>query len=270
MRALLAVVVALLALPVSAAADTVVVAGPERDSDPLAVNGIWVHELDRSAGGNPARLAAQARGNGMRTVIVKAAQGTYTWPQFTKRLVDVLHAAGLNVCGYQRVESFGGAAQARTFAKAVAKGADCLVIDAEAELEHRRGASVAKAYMQTLRSAVGSRYPVGMTSFPYTSFHKPFPYRAFLEGEGAAQVNMPQVYWRLLDDPPVQSLRRAWRENEQFGAPIHVIGQLFDRPPAPEIRAFRREAERLGAHGVSWWVFQLAGPDAWRAVRSPL
>ena len=117
------------------------------------------------------------------------------WPQFSSSLVEALHAAGLRVCAYQRALARRPASEARVLARTVRLGADCLVIDAEIEYQGRYAA--ARSYMRSLRRAIGPSFPVGLTSFPYVDLHGNFPYSVFL-GPGGAQVNLPQMYWRLL------------------------------------------------------------------------
>ncbi len=74
-------------------------------------------------------------------------------------------------------------------------GADCLVIDAEAEYEGRYGA--ADTYVDKLRHAIGRHFPTALSSFPYVDYHPSFPYSVFL-GKGGARFNLPQVYWHAI------------------------------------------------------------------------
>jgi hypothetical protein len=258
-------------LCLTALAAVAVPAAPARaETAPESVfrgDGMWIHELDRSDGGDPARIGRRAAAAGMSFVVVKAAHGRRWWPQFDRRLVDALHAAGLRVCAYQRALARGPAREATVLARAVRVGADCLVIDAEAEYEGRTAA--ARTYVRALRSRVGADFPVALTSFPLASLHRRFPYAAFL-GPGGAQVNMPQVYWKLIGMGVDRLTRRTFAENAAFGRPIHPIGQLFHRPARAQVLHFRRLAARLGAPGVSWWVWQHARPTEWRAVSAPV
>ncbi len=252
-----------LALVASAA----VAAAPARAADPVAAfdgQGMWIWQVEATEGGDVARIAERARAAGLAYVVVKAAHGTEAWPQFSPALVETLHAAGLRVCAYQRALGRRPASEARVLARAVAAGADCLVIDAEIEYEGRY--RQATAYVRALRAAVGPDFPVGLTSFPFVDVHPRFPYSVFL-GPGGAQVNLPQVYWRMIGVGVTGAMARTWAQNAIYGRPLRPIGQLFGGTTGADALRFRALAAAGGAGGVSWWVWQHATPAHWRAVR---
>jgi hypothetical protein len=137
------------------------------------------------------------------------------------------------------------------------------VIDAESEYKNKH--AQARTYVRSLRSRIGPSFPVGFTSFPYVSFHRTVPYRVFL-GEGGAQYNLPQVYWKAIGDSPGEALARTYRENRGFGRPIYPIGQAYSSPSPTAIRTFKATARRYGARGISWWSWQSAGEAQFRAL----
>src|SRR5581483_4607346 len=156
--------------------------------------GMWIWYVSRSSGGSLPSIIAQAHAAGVTTVFVKSSDGSSNyWSQFSPELVQTLHAAGLKVCAWQYVYGSNPAGEAALGAQAVANGADCLVIDAEAEYEGRYAA--AQTYMSALRGKIGSAFPVALATFPYVSYHGTFPYSVFL-GPGGAQFNLPQMYWK--------------------------------------------------------------------------
>jgi hypothetical protein len=245
-------------------------AAPARAADAAAAfagQGMWVWQVAESEGGDAGRIAARASGAGMSHVVVKAAHGTRWWPQFGRPLVDALHAAGLRVCAYQRALALRPGAEARVLARAVAVGADCLVIDAEIEYQGRYAA--ARAYVAALRRAVGPDFPVGLTSFPYVDLHGNFPYSVFL-GPGGAQVNLPQMYWGLLGTGVSGVFARTWAQNAVYGRPLAPLGQAFYGAKRSEVRQFRAAAAAHGALGVGWWVWQHAKPRHWAGMRDAL
>jgi hypothetical protein len=203
----------------------------------------------------------------MSHVVVKAAHGTQRWPQFGTPLVEALHAAGLRVCAYQRALARRPAAEARVLARAVRVGADCLVIDAEIEYQGRYAAAV--SYMRALRAAVGPGFPIGLTSFPYVDLHGTFPYSVFL-GEGGAQVNMPQMYWKLLGTDVAGVFARTWAQNAVYGRPIAPLGQAWGPASRVQVRQFRALAAARGAPGLGWWVWQHARPGLWAGMTDPV
>ena len=237
-------------------------------ADPVAAfdgSGMWIWQLEESDGGDLARMTARAQEAGLAFVVVKAAHGARPWSQFSRALVDGLHLAGLRVCAYGRALGLRPEAEARALARATRAGADCLVVDAEAEYEGRRAEAV--RYVDALRDAVGETFPVGLTSFPFADLHRSFPYEAFL-GPRGAQVNLPQLYWGLIGTSVARTVARTWATNVAFGRPIRPIGQLFGGVRPAQVRAFRRLAAGRGATGVSWWAWQHARRQDWRAIRS--
>jgi len=244
-------------------------AAPARAADPSSFDGnaVWIHVLGQSSRGDLDAIARTARERGVSTLIVKASHGTRRWEQFTPELVEGLHARGLKVCAYSRILSRKPRTEARVSAAAVSYGADCFVIDAEAEYEGRY--SQARDYMLELRRLIGPDFPVGLTSFPYVDLHPSFPYSVFL-GPGGAQFNLPQVYWRAIGHSLDQAVARTFAWNALYGRPIRPVGQLWMRPPRAEILRFRALVAAYGAPGLSWWVWQLASPGGLDAIGVPL
>ena len=264
----LAVVLLVLSLPAGAGAQVDVPALPPavEDGDPAAAfagQGMWIWEVARSEGGDVAAIASRASSAGMSHVVVKAAHGTVRWPQFGQPLVDALHAAGLRVCAYQRALARTPRREARVLAQAVGLGADCLVIDAEIEYQGKYRA--ARAYVRALRKVVGPSFPVALTSFPYVDLHWNFPYSVFL-GPGGAQVNMPQMYWRLLGTSVDGMYARTWAQNAVYGRPLAPLGQSWGPSTRPEIRRFRSLAGSRGALGLGWWAWQHATRSHWAGM----
>ena len=118
-------------------------------------NGIWIWQLPKSDGGNLDAIAARAHGANMSTVFVKSSDGADVWSQFTPALVAALHARGLRACAWQFVYGKDPLGEAAAGAGAVAKGADCLVIDAETAYEGRYAA--AQRYVAALRARSAPR-----------------------------------------------------------------------------------------------------------------
>jgi len=233
------------------------------DDDPFAGNGMWIWQLPKAAGGDPAGIAEQARAGSIDTLFIKAAHGPTPWSQFSPELVSALHAEGLHVCGYQRLLGTRPTAEAAAAATAVAAGADCFVIDAEAELEGKY--RQARIYMRSLRKRIGPDFPVGFTSFPYVSLHPLEPYSVFL-GEGGATVNMPQIYWKAIGHSPSVSFARTVADNSVYGRPLAPIGQLYESPRRADVLRFRRLALAYDVLGVSWWSWDSARPTGWAAL----
>jgi hypothetical protein len=231
-------------------------------------NGMWIWYLSRSEGGNLDAIAARAHGAGMSTVFIKSSDGSSAWGQFTRPLVLALHARGLRVCAWQFVYGAKPEAEAQVGAAAAAAGADCLVIDAESAYEGRYVA--AQQYIAKLRAAVGPNYPLGLTTFPYVHYHPRMPYSVFL-APGAAQANLPQVYWKAIGASVDAVSARTVAHNRIYGVPMAPLGQAYDHPTSAELRRFRALWSGYGAGGLSWWSWQEASANTWAtlAERAP-
>ena len=233
-------------------------------ADPFYGRGMWIWYVSRSAGGNVAAIAAEARLNGITTLFVKSGDGGDYWSQFSGSLVRWLHGAGLNVCAWQYIYGRDPIAEAAVGARAVRTGADCLVIDAEGEYQGRYAS--AQTYIDSVRAAVGGRYPLGLASFPYVDYHPGFPYSVFL-GHGGAQFNLPQMYWRDIGSSVATVYQHTYADNRIYRRPIRPIGQISNEATWGEIALFRGLSVSYHARGLSWWDFAWASTNGlWPAV----
>jgi peptidoglycan hydrolase-like protein with peptidoglycan-binding domain len=230
--------------------------------------GMWIWYVSQSDGGNLASIIAQAHAAEVTTLFIKSSDGSSNyWSQFSPELVAQLHANGLNVCAWQYVYGSNPVGEAELGARAVAAGADCLVIDAESEYEGRYGA--AQTYIADLRAKVGATYPLGLASFPYVYDHTSFPYSVFL-GPNGAQFNAPQMYWKDIGNSVDTVYANTYISNRIYGRPIFPLGQTYEKPSAEELMRFREEAPLYGATGVSFWDFQETPANSWTALATPL
>jgi hypothetical protein len=227
---------------------------------------MWIWYVSRSSGGVAERIATKAASHGVRTVLIKAADGRDPWRQFSPLLVAQLKQRGLKVCAWQFVYGRYPKTEAERGAEAVRAGADCLVIDAEGNYEGRYAA--AQAYLRRLRARVGPGYEVALASFPYVHYHPALPYSVFL-GPGGAQENLPQMYWKTIGVSPDRIYQVTWSYNGVYRRPIYPLGQTYGRPSSSHVIRFRRLATAYGARGVSWWVWQYSGSRQWNAVGAP-
>lgn len=249
-RTTLAALVAALALSAAAAA-------PASAAGVLHGRSMWIWYVSRSDGGSLPSIVASARAAGVRTLIIKSSDGDNWWHQFSPSLVSTLRASGLHVCAWQYVYGTDPIGEAVMGARAARYGAECLIIDAEAEYEGRYGS--AQTYIRELRRLVGGGYPVGLASFPYVDYHPSFPYSVFL-GPGGAQFDLPQMYWKDIGGTPISVFHHTYTYNRIYKRSIFPVGQTYGSPAADELSLFRGLAVRYRARGVSWWDF------AWTAM----
>ena len=238
-----------------------------KSQNPFRGDGMWIWYVKKSSGGKLSKIARKAKNHGIRTLYVKSSDGTSAWSQFTPGLVKYFHRHGLRVCAWQYVYGAHPKGEAKQGAAAVRDGADCLVIDAEAEYEGRYGA--ADTYVDKLRHAIGRHFPTALSSFPYVDYHPSFPYSVFL-GKGGARFNLPQVYWHAIGVGVGQADRHTIRYNRVYERGIYPVGQTYKdaggRPSKKQIQKFRRLAISFGFHGISWWSWQHTSTKQWRAL----
>jgi peptidoglycan hydrolase-like protein with peptidoglycan-binding domain len=230
--------------------------------------GMWIWYLSQSNGGEVASIAARAHQAGVTTLFIKSSDGSSNyWSQFSSQLVAELHANGLKACAWQYVYGASPAGEAELGARAVAAGADCLVIDAEAEYERRYAA--AQTYIRHLRAKIGPSYPLALASFPYVSYHPSFPFSVFLGPEGA-QFNAPQMYWKDIGVSVDTVYANTYIANRIYGRGLFPLGQTYGGVSSSEIVRFREEAVDYGAAGVSFWDWQETNSHGWAALAAPL
>ena len=229
--------------------------------------GMWIWYVSRSSGGTAAGIIAQAQRSGVRIVFIKSSDGATWWSQFSPALVSALKAGGLRVCAWQFVYGAHPADEAALGVQAAQTGADCLVIDAESAYEGKY--AQAQSYIATLRGRIGPDYPVALTGFPYVDYHPSFPYSVFL-APGAAQYNVPQVYWKTIGTSVDRALAHTYTWNGLYERPVYPLGQLYDNPKPGDVKRFRQLSAAYGATGLSWWSWQSASSAGWDAINAPV
>jgi peptidoglycan hydrolase-like protein with peptidoglycan-binding domain len=246
--------------PTNTSAAPAVIKAPVHN--PLADHAMWIWLMSATDGGNISKIIAQAKLDGIQTLIIKNGDGRTPWSQFNPTLVKEIHAAGLKVCAWQYVYGNYPLQEAEVGADAKSDGADCLIIDAEVQYQGRYVA--AQTYIKDLRARVGAKFSVGLAGLPYVEYHESFPYSVFL-GPNGAQFNMPQMYWIDIGTTVPYIYQTTYTENSIYQRPIYPLGQLYGdsygSPNALSVGQFNTLAKDYKAGGVSWWDFQSATPS---------
>jgi Putative peptidoglycan binding domain len=232
---------------------------------PFDRQGMWVWYVERSDRGDISRIIARANRAGIGTLYIKSGDAGHYWSQFSSGLVRALHAGGLDVCAWQFVYGDSPVAEAKIGAAAVRRGADCLVIDAEAQYEGRYAS--ADRYVRALRARIGVDFPLSLAGFPYVDYHPAFPYSVFFGPEGAT-FNQPQMYWRAIGTSVRGVYEHTYLYNRLWGHPVYPIGQTYGNPGSGEILRFRRFASSYGGFAPSWWDWQETSRAGWGALGS--
>jgi hypothetical protein len=236
---------------------------PAHTVTPFDREGMWIWYVASSEGGSAARIVARAASEGIGTLYIKAGDGGSAWSQFSTPLVRALQRGGLDVCAWQFVYGDAPIAEAKVGAEAVAKGADCLVIDAEGQYEGKYAA--AESYIRALRARIGPSFPVSLAGFPYVDYHPAFPYSVFF-GPGGATYNQPQMYWKAIGTTVRAVYEHTYVFNRLWGHPIYPLGQTYESPGRAAIVRFRRFARSYGGLAPSWWDWQETNSTAWGAL----
>lgn len=239
---------------------------PAPAATPYDSQGMWIWYVDSSNNGNLGSIIRRARASRVKTLYIKSGDGTNVWNQFNRRTVSRLRRAGLKVCGWQYVYGRAPVREAKVSAVAKRRGADCFVIDAEAEYEGRYAA--ADRYIRKLRKLVGPKFNLSLSTFPYNHYHQAFPYSVFL-GPGAATANLPQVYWKAIGDRVRESIGITWLQNSIYKREIFPVGQTWMDPSRKELLGFRRFAKSYGV-APSWWSWQETTRRAWKVLGEPI
>jgi putative peptidoglycan binding protein len=240
---------------------------PGAASAVFRLRGMWIWELGSSDDGNVPDIIAASQTYGIKLLLIKSSDGTGMWSQFNSTLVSELHAAHLKVCAWQYVYGQHPILEAEAGARAVADGADCLVIDAETEYQGRY--VQAQRYMKELRKLLGRNFPIALAGFPYIDYHPAFPYSVFL-GPGGVQYNMPQMYWKTIGVTVDSVYQHTYEFNELYQRPISPLGQVYDSPSIEQIHRFRSMSRYYGSTGISWWDWQNATAAEWKALAQPV
>jgi len=229
---------------------------------PMTGAGRWVWYVPSTPAGK-AKLISDLQRSGMKTVFIKSGDGAHTWRQFNQSLVDQLHLAGIHVCAWHYVYGDQPLKEALVSAYAYSQGAECFVVDAEAEYAGRP--HQAAQYMDELRKRTSDKWLIGLSSFPYVQYHEDFPYSTFL-ARGRATVNLPQMYWNDIGRTPEKVVADTYRLNLRFGRPVYPIGQTWQDPNPGEVKRFQAAVQKAGAEGWSWWEWDSTTTRDWQTL----
>jgi ketosteroid isomerase-like protein len=146
-------------------------------------------------------------------------------------------------------------------------GLDGYVIDAEAPYKAPGKAEAAQAFMAELRQGLPRATPVALSSYRYPSYHREFPWKAFLDH---CDFAMPQVYWQESHNPAVQLARtlKEYGRPELVGAvrPVIPTGAAYGvgnwAATAADLHQFLAEAKRVHLPAVNFYSWDWAAvPD---------
>jgi Putative peptidoglycan binding domain len=100
-------------------------------------------------------------------------------------------------------------------------------------------------------------------------YHATLPYSVFL-APGAAQANLPQVYWKDIGGTVDAVSGRTLAQNRIYGTAIAPLGQTYGAAPPEDIARFRSLWAGYGSAGLSWWSWQHTPEPSWAALALPV
>lgn len=283
--------------------------------------GDWIVEVSEAAVNVGAdtfeALAAALKAAGFDFVVVKAGDGNDgplldyedgastpkvgSWSfQFTRQLIETMHAEGIKVLGYHFV--FGGgdvtgsdtlstpALEQKVALDILSLGADGLVVSADTQLEN---APNNKTNTENYMKAIRAQYPDAFIAYAppaYVSDHGNFPYEQFAKYSDAA---MPKGYYTSLSkaggspEKMIADINSNWTTlyntftsggHPDYRRPIVPIGAGFntdtDRITESEMNRwfdtlkFDQGSPSGGVYnGTSLFNVQQHTPEMWQAIR---
>jgi hypothetical protein len=236
----------------------------------------WI--LNRTEGGNMTAVAAMARAAKFTHVLVKIADGMYTYnvdpttgTDYARHLTTALKAQGIQVWGWHYIYGDSPLAEANIAIRRVNQlNLDGYVINAEQEYKRSGMRPAASRFMAQLRAAL-PRLPVALSSYRYPSYHPELPWREFLQD---CDYAMPQVYWMNATNAG-QQLQRSVREYQMMTPyrPIIATGAAFREhgwgPTVSQVVEFLDIARALNLSAVNFWEWFATRsrlPDIWDTI----
>ncbi len=228
----------------------------------LQGKGYYLWQIERIEGGNPYKIAEEAHRAGLTHILIKVANGqlTYNVDKETKvdrvpALVQALRARGIQPWGWHYIYGERPDAEAKIAIQRVRElNLDGFVVNAEKEFKFSGMDVPAKIYMQAIRKALPNT-PIGISTYRYPSYHRPFPFEAFLE---YSDINMPQVYWVQSNNPGAQLLKSlreyqnlsVWRTYFPTGA---AYGEHGWRATPEQVSSFLQACREYNLPGANFW-----------------
>lgn len=243
--------------------------------------GMWLHQWDRSNGGNPRAVVKRAQQNGITTLFVRgwSKRDGYEAPRALRALLPATKGTNIKVVVWEFVYLNNPVAEARRLAAEAKIGVNgaprvaAVAPDIETAAE---GTAINSRrvllYMKTLRAALPRNVSI-LVTVPWPSEHRvgKFPYAAAAR---YANAILPMAYW--YNRSPVAVTAASVRFLRRYHRPIMPVGQGYDGrldapwlPPAnisKQVGAFLVTARQAKVPAVSLWSWQTAPTSVWRKL----
>ena len=228
----------------------------------LQGKGFLIWKVANAEAGNPQTICNTASSAGLAHVVVKIADGAYSYnidkstgKDLVIPLVQALRTKNIQAWGWHYIYGDDPQGEAnRAIQRVKELNLDGYVIDAEMEFDKRGMDAAARQFMTTLRNALPN-LPIALSSFRFPSYHPTFPWKDFLE---KCDLNMPQVYWVDAHNPTAQ-LDRCIREFQALAPfrPILPTGiACYEKswyPTESDINEFLNASKGFNLPGANFW-----------------
>ncbi|MBC8503688.1 MAG: nuclear transport factor 2 family protein [Anaerolineales bacterium] len=228
----------------------------------LQGKGFYIWKIKDCENGDANQIANIAKAAGLSHVLIKIADGIYTYNYDWNKRVDLvppvanaLRARGIKVWGWHYLYGDNPSKEASIAVQRI-KGLnlDGYVLDVEHQYKEPGKATAAKTFMRDLRNGIGNNVPVALSSYRFPSLH-PIPWNEFLE---KCDYNMPQVYWMGAHNPGSQ-LARTLNEfaSLKYKPPIIPTGAAFTEhgwtPTTQDVQEFLVTARSFNLSAANFW-----------------
>ena len=258
---------------------------PAAAADVYGGVGSWLDIFAGKPWSQPRTVVAVLKARGVRTFYLETSNYSHpagvVYPEQTGRLLDVAHAAGIEVVAWYLPSFAHPVADARRsiaairFRSATGEAFDSFALDIEASVVRNVKLRNARllALSRRIRAAAPPGYPlgaiipspVGMARHPH--YWPGFPYAGLAETYDAF---VPMAYFTNYVHTPAAAFAYA-RDvvlaiRDRTGkpdVPIHLIGGAASHASAAEVGGFVRAATACGVAGVSLYAFPQTTAAQW-------
>lgn len=244
----------------------------------LIGKGFFIWKIQGCENGNGGAITSVARQTGLSHILIKVADGTYSYnvtsngQDLALELARTLSAGGIQVWGWHYLygdDPIGEANKAIQRLNQIAL--DGYVLDVEREYKSPGKGQAATTFMTRMRTAFPN-LPIALCSYRFPSYHPQIPWKEFLE---RCDLNMPQVYWQNAHNPSDQLIRSV-NEFKSLSPyrPILPVGSAFRSgawAATPEdVVQFLQTAQSLNLSAANFWEWSNCRqylPAVWDAIR---
>ena len=226
----------------------------------LTGKGMYIWKIQACHNGSISEITRRAVRANYSHVMIKVANGIYSYNYDWEKKIDLvppliaaLKSEGIQAWGWHYL--FGDHPWEEA-SKAISRirdlGVDGYVLNAEGY--YKKKYIEASTFMDQLTASIKD-IPIALSSYKYPSYHPALPWNQFLK---KCDLSMPQVYWKMADNPGVQ-LRRSIADymNLKYTPPIFPTGSAYTSdgwtPTLDSINEFMVQSKELNLPGFNFW-----------------